>query len=60
MKGYYLNDPHVSTVLINNGLFLNILIYKSLTIQNISRQLGKIDDLLSYIGGLFALIFVVV
>ena len=48
-------DPEGS----RNQRYIDLMIRKSTVIYNVERSHDKIDDLLSYIGGLFSLIFFV-
>jgi hypothetical protein len=53
-------DTHESNaVSLSTSEYVNYHVYKSTSSTTITRQIGKLDDVLSYVGGLFSLLFMV-
>ena len=56
-KGTYIEDYATNAVSLTSTNYMNLAIYRSTKALSITRTLGKIDSVLSYVGGLFSLIF---
>ena len=58
-EGHYIETFQTNTIEIRSDHYVLLEITKSTLVYTVERFHKKIDDLLSYIGGLFALVFVV-
>lgn len=55
--GSYIEGFQTNSVSISSTKYVSINFYKSTKSTTITRTIGKIDTVLSYVGGLFSLIF---
>ena len=53
----FIQDFYTNTVSISSTKYVALNFYKSTKSLSISRTIGKIDEVLSYVGGLFSLVF---
>lgn len=56
-KGTYIEDFATNAVSLTSTKYINLGVYRSTKSMTVTRTLGKIDAVLSYVGGLFSLIF---
>lgn len=56
-SGHFIEDYKTHTINLFSTHYIKMIIEKGETVQRIVRTHGKIDDMLSYVGGLFALLF---
>jgi hypothetical protein len=59
LTGYYISDKFSTKTLLYSGPYALLKFSKSKLQYTVTRDYGKFDDLLSYVGGLFSLLFVV-
>lgn len=59
MTGYYISKAFSTKTMVLTGSYAEFKFSKSKLLYTVQREYGKIDDLLSYVGGLFGLLFVV-
>jgi hypothetical protein len=57
LTGSYIDSFQTNSVSISSTKYVSVNIYKSTKSLTITRTLGKIDSVLSYVGGLFGLLF---
>lgn len=55
--GSYIEGFQTNSVSLSSTKYVSVSIYKSTKSTSVSRTIGKIDTVLSYVGGLFGLIF---
>jgi hypothetical protein len=56
-SGSYIEGFQTNSVSISSTNYVSVDFYRSTKAKSISRTIGKIDTVLSYVGGLFSLIF---
>ena len=58
LKGYFVDESVVTTIINTNNqpLFIESYVFASSVNRIINRQYGKIDEVLSYVGGLYGVI----
>jgi hypothetical protein len=57
LTGSYIESFQTNSVSISSTKYVSVGIYKSTKSMSVTRTIGKIDVVLSYVGGLFGLIF---
>ena len=55
-SGYYIQSSHTGNIDISSTVYVSLNIEKSTQELTVTRNYGKIDEVLAYIGGLFGLI----
>lgn len=55
--GAFIDNYQSNSISINSDHYIEFSFYKSTTSLTVSRSLGKLDQTLSYVGGLFGLLF---
>ena len=58
--GIYIEEYKSNSVSIHGAFYVDFNIFRSTKATTISRSVGKIDSLLSYVGGLISLLFVAI
>jgi len=57
LTGSFIETYNSNSVSLSGTKYVDYYMYKSTKTLSISRTLGKIDTVLSYVGGLFSLLF---
>ena len=58
-EGHYIEGFYTNTIEIRSNRYVVMFIEKSSLVYHVDRSHRKIDDLLSYIGGLFTLVYAI-
>jgi len=56
----FIQDFYTNTVSISSTKYVKLNIYKATKSLTVSRTIGKLDEVLSYVGGLFSLLFSII